>query len=133
MHGCTLPVTRQLHEALSSLRYRGSERILWVDAVCIDQKQKKKSEKEQESEKEQQIRLMPKIYSQANSVIVWLGEGADDSDQALEAIVKAGRDRTTTFPDEAVVQQAVTKLLQRSWFRRIWVMIQFAPTTKVIF
>jgi hypothetical protein len=124
MHGCKLPVTRQLYEALSSLRYRCSERILWADAVCIDQEQKKKSEKEQ------QIRLMPKIYSQANSVIVWLGEEADGSDQALEVIVEAGRDRNISLPVDTAVQQAVIKLLQRSWFRRIWVIIHFVYTTK---
>jgi hypothetical protein len=138
MHGYNLPVTRQLYEALSGLRYHCSERILWVDAVCIDQEQRKnskkeqESEQEQESEKEQQIRLMPKIYSQANSVIVWLGEEADDSDQALEVIVEAGRDRTTSLPTNPAVQQAVIKLLQRSWFRRIWVIIHFVYTTKTI-
>ena len=42
-----LPVTVKLHEALSRLRHRSIERIIWVDAVCINQ--------ENEQEKEQQI------------------------------------------------------------------------------
>jgi hypothetical protein len=45
-----LPVTENLHEALSRLRHRSIERILWVDAVCINQENKQ--------EKEQQIQFM---------------------------------------------------------------------------
>jgi hypothetical protein len=119
-----LSVNRNLYAALSRLRNFSLERIIWVDAICIDQKNTK--------EKEQQIRLMPKIFSQANSVIVWLGEEADDSDQALEVIVEAGRDRATSLSVEATVQQAVIKLLQRSWFRRIWVMIHLDYNTGVV-
>jgi hypothetical protein len=75
---------------------------------------------------------MPKIYSQANIVIVWLGKEADDSDQALEVIVEAGRDKTTSFSDEAAIQQAIIKLLQRSWFRRIWVMRHCVHNGRVV-
>jgi hypothetical protein len=113
INGFNVLVTRQLHEALSRLQYRYFERIIWIDAICIDQGNRE--------EKGQQIRLMPKIYSQAKSVIVWLGEAANNSDQALETIVLAGRDRTTGFTNEAAVQQAVMVLLKRDWFRRIWV------------
>jgi hypothetical protein len=38
-------------------------------------------------EKEYQIQLMAKIYGLANRVVVYLGEAADDSDQALEEYV----------------------------------------------
>jgi hypothetical protein len=54
-----------------------------VDAVCINQTNG--------TEKEQQILLMAKIYGQANRVIVWLGEAAHNSDQALEDIRVAWR------------------------------------------
>jgi hypothetical protein len=108
-----LPVTGNLHEALLRLRYRLFERILWVDAVCINQ--------EHEQEKGQQIQFMAKIYGQANRVVVWLGEEADHSDLALEAIRIAGGKKTINSSDKEAVQQALLELLQRSWFRRIWV------------
>jgi hypothetical protein len=107
-------VTENLHAALSRLRDRSFERIIWVDAICINQANKE--------EKEKQIQLMARIYNQAYSVVVWLGEEADDSDQALEAIVRAGNHRGLSFTDDVTVQRAVIKLLQRKWFRRIWVM-----------
>ena len=60
---------------------------------------------------------MVKIYGKASRVIVWLGESANDSDVALEAIRAAGK------PTEIseMIQQAILRLLQRQWFRRIWV------------
>lgn len=104
-------VTENLHAALLRLRNRNLERIIWVDAVCINQKD--------DAEKESQILSMAKIYGQADRVIVWLGEAADNSDAALEAIRTAGRN--TNVPNDRMIQQAILQLLQRPWFRRIWV------------
>ena len=101
----TLPVTKNLHEALSRLRYRSIERIIWVDAVCINQ--------ENEQEKVQQIQLMAKIYAQASRVVVWLGEAANNSDRALEEIRAAKGEGSTN--------SSIIALLDRPWFRRIWV------------
>jgi hypothetical protein len=108
-----LHVTVNLHDALSQLRYRSIERIIWVDAVCINQNDTK--------EKEQQIQFMAKIYGQANRVVVWLGRAANRSDQALEEIRVAGGKTSTTTSNKETMQQAVLALLRRPWFRRIWV------------
>jgi hypothetical protein len=121
INGDILLVRRHLYEALSRLRYNQHERIIWVDAICINQ--------ENEKEKEEQIRFMPRIYNQAKNVIVWLGEEANNSDQALEAIVLAGRERAIGFSNEETVRQAVIKLLGRHWFRRIWVMKPLVHTS----
>ena len=108
-----LPVTVNLHAALSRLRDRCFERIIWVDTLCINQADKE--------EKEYQIQSMTKIYGQANRVIVWLGEAADDSDQALEDIRVAAESEFTNSPNNEKSQKAILKLLERPWFRRIWV------------
>jgi hypothetical protein len=106
-----LDVTLNLHAALLRLRDHDIPRIIWVDAVCINQ--------EDEQEKEHQIQCMAKIYGKASCVIVWLGERADDSDVALEAIRAAGKPTNTS--NKEMIQQAILPLLQRPWFRRIWV------------
>ena len=111
--GHALPITQSLHAALLRLRDRSFERIIWVDAICINQ--------ENEQEKEQQIQFMEKIYGQANRVVVWLGEAADDSDRALEEIRTAGGKKSPNSSNNETIQQAVLALLQRPWFRRIWV------------
>jgi hypothetical protein len=111
--GHDLPATENLHAALSRLRYPCFERIIWIDAVCINQND--------EREKEQQIQFMAKIYALANRVVVWLGEAAEDSDQALHWIRVAGGKKSKYSPTNETIQQAVIALLHRPWFRRIWV------------
>ena len=108
----TLLVTQNLHRALSRLRYCSIERILWVDAVSINQGDK--------SEKEQQIQFMAKIYAQANRVVIWLGDAADYSDQALEEIrVTGGSKKSSNSSNPETIQQTVLALLRRPWFRHI--------------
>jgi hypothetical protein len=108
-----LPVTANLYAALSHLRDRSFERIIWVDAVCINQEDNK--------EKEHQIQLIAKVYCQASRVIVWLGEAADKSDQAIEEIRNIAGKKSTNSSNNEMIQQAILDLLRRPWFRRIWV------------
>lgn len=111
LNGYPSNVTANLHAALSHLRNHSLERILWVDAICIDQNNAR--------EKEEQIQLMAEVYGRANRVVVWLGEAADDSDIALE-IVQIAESKPEYLGDTRI-QQAVGALFERPWFRRIWV------------
>jgi hypothetical protein len=106
-------VTLNLHAALSRLRDYSFERIIWVDAVCIDQKNPK--------EQGQQVKLMAKIYSCAHCVIVWLGKETKYANRALEDIRLAANEELTERSKKEINQQAILSLLQRSWFQRIWV------------
>ncbi|KAI0121013.1 heterokaryon incompatibility protein-domain-containing protein [Xylariales sp. AK1849] len=53
-------------------------RAIWADAVCINQKDTK--------EKELQIPLMGKIYSQASTVLIWLGDEDEDTKDAIDCV-----------------------------------------------
>ncbi len=108
-----LSVKENLHAALSSLRGRGMERIIWIDAICINQKDA--------NEKGHQVSSMAKVYTGANRVIVWLGEAADNSDQALEIIRAAAEEQHANPPIDETNHQAILTLLDRPWFQRIWV------------
>ncbi|KAK7179105.1 HET-domain-containing protein [Paraphaeosphaeria sporulosa] len=59
-------VTNNLHAALQSLRLPDKQRVLWVDALCINQADKE--------EKSHQIAMMQQIYSSATRVLIWLGK-----------------------------------------------------------
>ncbi|CZR69111.1 uncharacterized protein PAC_19012 [Phialocephala subalpina] len=61
----SLKVTGNLAAALQALRIVESPKVLWVDAVCINQ--------ENQIEKSKQISLMRDIYACAKSVFIWLG------------------------------------------------------------
>jgi hypothetical protein len=115
INGHDLPVTKNLYLALLCLRDRFIDRILWVDALCIHQKDNK--------EKGQQIRLMAEIYSKASRVIIWLGEEEKDSNLALEQIHLAADDTSTKPLLNKLNKQAIRTLLQRPWFNRIWVRV----------
>jgi hypothetical protein len=106
----SLNITDNLYVLLSRLQYHSCPRIIWVDAVCINQADN--------NEKSHQIPLMAEIYAKASRVIVWLGEAENDGDRALEAIRLAG---FTKPLDAERCQQAIPKLLQRQWFQRVWV------------
>jgi len=108
-----LQVTTNLYAALMRLRDRSFERIIWIDAICIDQKNLE--------EQGQQVQLMAMIYSKAHRVLVWLGETADDVEGALEGIQYAANEESTERSNEKMNEQAIFKLLQRPWFQRIWV------------
>ncbi|KAF2029764.1 heterokaryon incompatibility, partial [Setomelanomma holmii] len=63
--GMSLPITHNLGDALRKLRDPMSVRSLWVDAICINQKD--------EVERASQVQLMGLIYWTARQVHVWLG------------------------------------------------------------
>jgi hypothetical protein len=113
IHGNRFEVTSNLHAALTQLRNHSLDRILWIDAICIDQKNL--------VEKEHQIQFMAIVYSQAYRVLVWLGEAAADSDLVFKEIQSEEAKRSTSVLDEKRLQSAGLALLQRPWFRRIWV------------
>jgi hypothetical protein len=78
VHGRELQVTTNLQSALQCLRLCDDSRILWIDAICINQGNP--------TERNEQIQNMVQIYSLAASVFVWLGN--DDSIHYAFTIVK---------------------------------------------
>lgn len=107
-----LRLTSNLYAALSHLRDRLSDRVLWIDAICINQKDNK--------EKGQQVQAMAKIYASATRVIVWLGEAASDSSEALEALCRAAARKHV----DQSAHRTILALLERPWFQRIWVICE---------
>jgi hypothetical protein len=108
-----LAITENLHKALLRLRDSKITRTVWVDAICINQADEK--------EKGLQIQFMAAIYAKASRVIVWLGEAENDSGRALDTIRTACEKSAVPSDTEPFDEQAVSELLKRRWFRRIWV------------
>jgi hypothetical protein len=78
--GGALHVTKNLKAALLYLRNRTAERLLWIDAVCINQ--------EDLQERSQQVGIMADIYRNASGTIVWLGEENQNSGLGIELCEK---------------------------------------------
>ncbi|KAI1453490.1 heterokaryon incompatibility protein-domain-containing protein [Annulohypoxylon moriforme] len=129
-------ITQNLAEALMHLRYPDRPRTIWIDAICINQMDN--------AEKSTQVAMMGQIYSNATSVIAWLGPEADNSKRALELVGWIGRQvvvdwstialtpaQDSTYKSLANVQEPlpcsrdesawIISLLDRPWFKRLWV------------
>jgi hypothetical protein len=108
-----LTVTANCHAALQKLRDCFIERILWVDAICIDQGSL--------GERAKQVQLMAEVYYKARQVIVWLGEATPETDEAIECIRAAAQREDTATGKNDPTPQSIISLLERPWFRRVWV------------
>lgn len=72
-----LPITRSLAEALADIRFQSADRLLWADALCIDQAHN--------GEKSVQVRQMYDVYANSRRTLVYLGRGGSEGMQAAIA------------------------------------------------
>ncbi|RAH56018.1 HET-domain-containing protein [Aspergillus piperis CBS 112811] len=121
--GNKLQVTISLHSALQQIRHTLMTRVLWIDAICINQGD--------DVEKGQQVGYMAEIYSKASRVIVWLGEPENGCDKALEDICLEVDQRSMSSLEPQVKEQ-ISTLLHRPWFERIWVLQEVAAARHVV-
>jgi hypothetical protein len=78
-----LSITANCEAALRQLRLPLQPRVLWIDAICIDQSPS--------PEKAQHLRNMRDIYQKAGEVLLWLGEGNKSSDLAITSLSSSSR------------------------------------------
>lgn len=117
-----LPTSQQLTVALKYLRLPKDNRVLWVDAICINQ--------DDDAERNHQVQLMAQIYTFASQVCIWLGEEDDHSAAAIkfikEEIMKLGDIGHLVSRKNASSWHALLQLMQRPWFSRRWVIQEIA-------
>ncbi|KAK0705850.1 heterokaryon incompatibility protein-domain-containing protein, partial [Apiosordaria backusii] len=101
--------TRNCWSMLQTLRFRRGDRVLWVDAMCIDQANMK--------EREQQVTKMLRLYEAAVQVVVYLGP---DVTQPLGPQMLCQK-RRGLHELQAYEQITLLDLLKRKYFSRLWV------------
>ncbi len=112
--------------ALLHLRLADRTRVLWVDAICINQQDL--------VERSHQVTLLRNTFEIAKNVIVWLGEDTGDANEAFEILrainlsPSSGADIVNLIYSQS--GKAMKKLLERSWFRRIWVVQELVCARK---
>ncbi|KAK5654000.1 hypothetical protein OQA88_7677 [Cercophora sp. LCS_1] len=144
--GHDLLVTENLYVVLLHLRNHFVERLLWIDAICINQKDF--------SERSRQVQMMAQVYAKATRVVVWLGDATADSSLALERIRIAAEQHSAPpritgtgtaldeFRDAAERTgrsatggsdlKAIVDLLGRPWFERIWVLQEVGAARHIL-
>lgn len=108
VNGESLWVTRNLYYALTYLRDRLDARELWVDALCINQKDL--------GERAVQVSHMRRIYGSAERVVVWLGVTPFGLKQTFRV---ARRGESPDYHYGSV--RVVSRLLTSAWWVRVWI------------
>jgi serine/threonine protein kinase len=139
VNGSIVDVTMNLYIALQHLRQEDEDRILWIDAICIDQKNL--------LERSHQVQHMGSIYKEAEQVVIWLGYGTKETDLVMDSMKRlqesnlrvegnwrrsaqlwmhpqAGLGGINVHQDG--LHEGMQMLLARSWFRRIWILQEIA-------
>ncbi|KAF7187006.1 Heterokaryon incompatibility protein 6, OR allele [Pseudocercospora fuligena] len=125
-------VTTNLELALRALRRPNCSRVLWVDALCINQ--------HDITERSSQVREMGHIYGCAERVIIWLGQPVKDHELVVRASLQrsTSRERYTDVPEweqdttllRRDLTRALRKIFARPWWTRVWVVQEIARARK---
>ncbi|KAI0855569.1 HET-domain-containing protein [Xylaria cubensis] len=120
--GEPLSVTCNCENALKRIRKLDYARMVWIDAVCINQNDK--------NERGHQVQLMPRIYSSAQRVLIYIGERTVDSDFCFRALGWSSMNTYSSYE----LHGSLRHLLGRQYFSRAWVLqdVALARTATVI-
>lgn len=100
-------------------RMRHYTRIVWIDAVCINQ--------DDIGERGHQVGLMPQIYSGAKTVLMYIGEVSLFPPTVQKMSVQSVLDVELTIPPSYW-----TEMLSSRYFTRLWVLQEVALARKAI-
>lgn len=125
--GKSCRIGHNLWLALLELRLGDRERIMWIDAICINQ--------EDSSERNHQVGQMSLIYSQSLMVIVWLGPETEDSREAIPFLKKlAGL--MDIHPTKHIQFEAkwnsVKKLCEMGYWKRLWIIQEVVLAPQIV-
>lgn len=111
LQGERILIGENLWLALRHLRSSSERRILWIDALCINQQDKR--------ERGHQVDLMSSIYSRARVVHVWLGsenENVSEAFDLLEIIWQASGKRRYTQLEHVIFRQLQVSVEKKQSF-----------------
>ena len=138
LDGHEFHVTTNLHCALSHLQLDHEERVLWVDALCINQAAK--------NERTSQVSLMQYIYGSASEVVVFLGEFWEGCYAAMDFMEDIAADPNLHYDpglhphaethdmdiSSEVLRSYLIKFFSSPWFSRTWTVQEYVLARKVI-
>lgn len=117
-------ITKSLDTALRHFRLPDKTVVMWIDQICINQ--------DDLDEKVGQIKLMSRIYTHAFNTVLWLGEGAEYTQEGID-LLGSFKDFFLSLPPVANLGQlgmppplgtkpweGLWDILARPWFTRLW-------------
>jgi SpoVK/Ycf46/Vps4 family AAA+-type ATPase len=133
LDGHAFTVTPNLFAFFQRFRHAKEPRLLWVDAVCINQLD--------HNERSLQVILMGSIFSTAVATLLWLGDEAEDSGKAMY-LLHIFRTITAETPWEMVIYlftdifdqhwMALRKIFSRPYWSRVWIMQEVLLSSRAL-
>lgn len=140
----TKSVKQFLDQFIASQPAASSSPRLWIDAICINQKD--------DHEKSLQVGMMSKIYQMAEDVLVWLGQGTVNTHAGMKMIpellaaekrvgelgyesddnfrYRKHKLKNLGFPEDALDIRDFIWLCDSEWFSRVWIIQEVAMASK---
>ena len=139
LDGFHFQITRNLYSALENLQYEDKDRLLWIDALCINQLDV--------VERNDQVGHMHDIYSIATRVIVWLAEASERHLYAMDLIELMARDKALhILPSlephvdvhgmdlsSSTLRSSLVSFFELPWWWRVWTVQEFVLGGDVVF
>ncbi|KAF2200987.1 HET-domain-containing protein, partial [Delitschia confertaspora ATCC 74209] len=118
LEGKIFEIRQNLWQFLYQARKHSWYKLLWIDAICIDQ--------DDAEERKHQVALMGSIYSEAEQVAIWLGPAAWNSDVAVHYL--SGSEKTyaksvstRSMGTKEGIVNAILDICERPYWRRLWI------------
>lgn len=105
-------------------------KFFWIDGICINQ-----SDVE---ERNHQVGFMTQIYTNASAVYIWLGCESDNSDLAMEYMIRQASKKLEKkgmgFRPLWSKQEgrALAELCERPYWRRMWIIQEVISAKKIV-
>ena len=109
-------ISENLEQCLQHLRFEGKSRLLWIDAICINQ--------EDIAEQSHQVQLMGQVYSRATGVVVWMDMEIDSSAPAFEKLCTFSQ--FTDIGENASIWFPLADFFNHPYWRRVWIQQELA-------
>jgi hypothetical protein len=115
VNGNQVHVTKNLHEDLSNIKDQYETPALWIDQICIDQRDN--------NERRRQVGLMTTIYGRARTVHVWPGNHLAprwvENIRTIDCLVGWAVSQASTYP--ASGNYWLYRLSEEEYWKRIWI------------
>ena len=115
-------IRTNLYHALKALRYSDRARVLWIDALCINQAD--------HGERSQQVGIMRDIYNTASRVVLWLGQGSETFMSAFRHLSTISADQKTKISNEH--ESALDEACHNTYWTRIWIIQELVMATDIV-
>ncbi|KAI1660710.1 heterokaryon incompatibility protein-domain-containing protein [Daldinia decipiens] len=152
--GAKLLVTKNCHEAMVNLRHKFMSRVLWIDAICINQS----NDDEAIEERNGQVKMIGEVYLRAKLVLIWFGRGDASTavlfrylplfnildriqdgypvlENAFYTLIAQHFDITYGFlvkHKRSQLLESMTAILENPWFERVWTIQEVAFGRKCV-